>query len=159
MDPQLRARAEARLAEAARAAGIADPRPAYRERLRVLRQADAAAFDRAIRHYEQTVLPALTEGDALTAWIEYGRFLAALTAAGATVRIDREGRAAPWATGEQRGAGDPAAGGAEGLVLFMPEDTAKDVLVLSQPLEPSPAQQATMVLLVDRKLRLPEGPE
>jgi hypothetical protein len=141
MDPQLRARAETRLAEAAQAQGIADPRPPYRERLRQLRQARPEAFDEAIQHYEQHVLPALTERDPLPAWLEYGRYLASLTARGDVVRIDAQGRAAPWTVES------PAA-----LVLFLPDDTASDVMVLCRPIVLSDAQQATMTLLVERKL-------
>jgi hypothetical protein len=141
MDPDLRARAEARLAEAARAQGLADPRPAYRERLRHLRQSHPEAFDRAVEHFEQRVLPALAEHDPLPVWIEYGCFLAALTAEGKATRIDETGRAATWTPD------DPA-----GLVLFIPDDTASDVMVLCQPDALSAAQQATMTLLVERRL-------
>src|SRR5690606_2014126 len=88
MDPQLRASAEARLEEAARAAGIADPRPAYRERLRQLRQASQDTFDNAIRHYEKHVLPAMVDSDPLHTWIEYGRYLASLEGDGRVVTID-----------------------------------------------------------------------
>lgn len=142
MDPQLRARAEARLAEAAEAEGIADPRPPYRERLRQLRQARPAEFDRAIQHYEQDVLPALAGEEPLAAWLEYGRFLASLGAAGRVVSVDSHGRASDW------NGGAPAAG----LVLFIPHDTAADVMVLCQPVSPSAAQHATVKLLVDRQL-------
>lgn len=133
MDPQLRARAEAE--------GIADPRPPYRERLRQLRQARPEYFDRAIEHYEQRVLPALAGDEPLSVWVEYGRFLASLDAEGRTVSIDAQGRASDWARGA------PA-----GLVLFIPDDTAADVMLLSQPVSPTDAQQATVKLLVDRKL-------
>ena len=141
MDPQLRASAEARLEEAARAAGIADPRPAYRERLRQLRQASQDTFDNAIRHYEKHVLPAMVDSDPLHTWIEYGRYLASLEGDGRVVTIDTVGRAA-----------DAAGGAPAGLVLFIPEDTATQVWALCQPLAPSDAQQATMRLLVERKL-------
>lgn len=141
MDPQLRARAETRLAEAAEAEGIADPRPPYRERLRQLRQARPDAFDRAIGHYEREVLPALAGEEPLAAWLEYGRFLASLDGEGRVVRIDARGRASDWS------AEAPA-----GLVLFIPDDTAADVMVLCQPVTMSDAQQATVKLLVDRKL-------
>lgn len=140
MDPQLRARAEARLAEAAEAQGIADPRPPYRERLRQVRQARPEAFDRAIQHYEQHVLPALAGAEPLVAWLEYGRFLASLDTEGRSVAIDPQGRASDWA------------GAPVGLVLFIPNDPAADVMVLCQPVSPSDAQQATLRLLVERKL-------
>ncbi|HEX2168645.1 MAG TPA: hypothetical protein VHG09_15520 [Longimicrobiales bacterium] len=141
MDSQLRARAEGRLAEAAQAQGVADPRPPYRERLRRLRQSQPEAFDRAIQHYEQHVVPALAGSDPLSTWIDYGRFLAQLDGEGRTVHVDEQGRATPWTTDA------PA-----GLVLFIPEEPASDVLVLCQPLESSDAQEATVRLLVERKL-------
>lgn len=141
MDPHLRARAEARLEESARAAGVADPRPMYRERLRQLRQARPEAFDRAVLHYEEDVLPAMAGDDALRAWIDYGRYLASLDGAGRVVSIDPQGRAS-----------DPASGAAAGLILFIPEDSAADVMVLCQPVSPSGAQEATVRLLVERKL-------
>lgn len=141
MDPQLRARAEARLEEAARSAAIADPRPTYRERLRQLRQERPDVFDRAIRHYEENVLPAMAGADPLETWIEYGHFLASLDGNGRVVSIDAHGRAS------DRSAGTPA-----GLVLFIPEESAAGVMVLCQPVSPSDAQQATVKLLVDRKL-------
>jgi hypothetical protein len=141
MDSQLRSRAEASLVDAAEASGLTDPRPAYREYLRALRQSRPEAFDQAVEHYEKNVLPALVDAEPLPVWIEYGRFLASLTSAGEAVTIDASGRAAPW-TREA-----PA-----GLVLFVPEENAADVMVLSQPVTPTPAQQATLTLLVERKL-------
>lgn len=141
MDPQLRARAEARLAEAAEAEGIADPRPPYRDRLRQLRQSHPEAFDRAIEHYERKVLPALAGEQPLAAWLEYGRFLASLEAEGRVVGIDSRGRASDWSSDAR-----------PGLVLFIPDDTAADVMVLCQPVAMSEAQQATVRLLVDRRL-------
>jgi len=141
MDTALRTRAEARLTEAARAKGIADPRAPYRERLRVLRQTEPDAFERAIEHYEQHVLPSLADAEPLPVWIEYGRFLATLTGAGKVTRIDESGRATPWSPDS------PAA-----LVLYIPDETASNVLVLCQPETPTPAQHATLALLVERRL-------
>ncbi|HEX6309550.1 MAG TPA: hypothetical protein VFZ69_15235 [Longimicrobiales bacterium] len=143
MDSDLRSRAEARLAEAARARGLADPRPGYRERLRLLKQTHPGAFDRAVEHYQRSVLPALASGEPLPAWIEYGRFLASLTANGTVTAVDESGRAARW-TPEAEAS----------LVLFVPEETSADVLVLTQPAAPSPAQSATVALLVQRALKL-----
>jgi hypothetical protein len=143
MDPQLRSRAEARLASAAEALGLADPRPPYRDRLRELRQTHPDAFERAIAHYEQRVLPALAQDDPLPVWLEYGRFLGSLTGQGRLTHIDESGRASTWPPG------DPAA-----LMLFVPDDTAAGALVLCQPASPSAAQQATLTLLVERKLSM-----
>lgn len=144
MDAQLRTTAETRLTEAAAAAGLADPRPAYRERLRQLREAHPAAFEQAIAHYEQVVLPRLAGADPLNAWAEYGRFLCELTSDGGLTRIDGTGRATPWTP--EGDTGD--------LVLFIPSDTSGAVLVVAQPRHPSPAQSASLDLLVNRKLAL-----
>ncbi|MBR9988541.1 MAG: hypothetical protein KFH98_02240 [Gemmatimonadetes bacterium] len=141
MDPHTRARAEARLAEAAEAEGIADPRPSYREALRQLKHERPDAFKGAVRHYEEQVLPSLIDRSPLPVWVEYGRYLASLTAPGSAMRIDGLGRATPWTVSA-----------AAGLVLFMPDDGAANVMVLCEPLELSDAQQATLTLLVDRKL-------
>jgi hypothetical protein len=141
MDTALRTRAEAALVKAAEGQGLADPRPSYRERLRSLRQARPEAFDQAVEHYEQTVLPALAAGEPLPVWLEYGRYLAGLTTAGKVITVDASGWARPWTRDA------PA-----GLALFIPEDNAADVMVLSQPMAPSPAQNATLILLVERKL-------
>lgn len=141
MDTALRTRAEAGLVKAAERQGLADPRPPYRERLRALRQARPEAFDQAVEHYEQTVLPALADAEPLPVWLEYGRYLASLTTAGKVITVDASGRAAPWTRDA------PAS-----LVLFMPEDNTAEVMVLSQPAAPSPAQNATLMLLVERKL-------
>lgn len=141
MDSQLRSRAEAGLVKAAEAHGLADPRPSYREWLRALRQTHPGAFDQAVEHYEQTVLPALADDEPLPVWLEYGLHLASLTTPGKAIAVDASGKAAPWTRNA------PA-----GLVLFVPEDTAAEVMVLSQPVTPTPAQQATLTLLVERKL-------
>jgi hypothetical protein len=142
MDAERRGRAEARLQEAAQALGLADPRPALRDRLRHLREAAPDAFRRAIEHYETTVLPALAEQDAIAAWLEYGRFVGQLTSNGRLTAIDRSGSA-----GEYR---PPAA--ADAVVLFLPEDNAVDALLVVAPAAPAPAQQATIDLLVNRRL-------
>jgi hypothetical protein len=142
MDPETRARAEARLADAAAALGLDDPRQPYRRRLRELRETRPEAFDTAIGHYEQHVLPSLAAGDPIEAWLEYGRFLAALSSAAELTVIDASGRARPHAP--------PLA--AQSLALFMPADTAVPPLVAAVPARPSAAQKATLDLLVDRKL-------
>lgn len=127
--------------KAAEAQGLADPRPAYRERLRALRQSRPEVFDQAVEHYEQNVLPALADAEPLPVWLEYGRYLASRTTAGKVFTVDESGRSALWTEGA------PA-----GLVLFIPDDNAAEVMVLSQPVTPSPAQNATLTLLVERKL-------
>jgi hypothetical protein len=144
MDAELRGRAEARLTAAAAAYGLADPRPPYRERLRVLRENHPAAFEQAIGHYEGVVLPELAAADPLETWAAYGSYLGGLTAGGRLLDIDASGRAAPWAPPFRAGS----------LILFVPDDTTSDVLVAVRPLEPSAAQSATIELLADRRLSL-----
>lgn len=141
---ELRARAEARLAEAAAAAACADPRPPLRDRLRDLKEAHPAAFERAIGHYEQVVLPGLAgAAEPLAAWIEYARFLGELTSPGRVLAVDATGWAGPYQAPE------PGQ-----LVLFLPDDQAGAVLVALSPAAPTAAQQATIDLLVKHKLSL-----
>jgi hypothetical protein len=144
MDEETRTHAEARLREATAAAGLLDPRDRFRERLKQLRQSDPDGFRRAVQYYEQHVLPGLAGGDPLLTWLEYGSFLGQLTSNGRLTCIDETGRALPFTQPLQ-----PRA-----LVLFIPEDTAVDALVAAEPLQPSAAQQATLDLLVHRKLAL-----
>jgi hypothetical protein len=144
MDAEHRARAESRLQHAAADLGLADPRSDMRERLRHLRQAQPDAFRRAIEHYEATVLPALAEGEPLEAWLDYGRFVGQLTANGRLTAVDTSGRAAAYRP-------PPVAGT---LIMFVPEDTAVDALLVVRPQQPAPAQQASIDLLVHRRLAL-----
>jgi hypothetical protein len=129
---------------AAAALQLGDPRGPLRERLKQLRTTDPEAFGRAVSHYEQEVLPALAEGDAMAVWLDYARWLGQLTGNGRLTCIDATGRAAPCRAPLEHGA----------LVLFLPEDTAAQAFVAAAPLQPSPAQDATLELLVNRKLSL-----
>jgi hypothetical protein len=142
--PELRARAEARLQQAAAAGACADPRPPLRERLRELKDSHPAAFERARDHYEQVVLPALAgTAEPLPAWVDYACFVGALASPGRLVAIDETGRAVPYQVYR------PGA-----LVLFVPDDAAAPVLPALAPAAPTAAQQATIDLLVKRKLGL-----
>jgi hypothetical protein len=144
MDADERAQAESRLEQEAAVLGLADPRPALRARLRELRDLDAAAFGRAVAHYEQVVVPALAGADPVAAWLDYGRFVGQLTSAGTLTAIDGAGRATGFAP--------PLAPAT--LVLFVPDDLAVAPLVAAAPLQPTPAQRATLDLLVHRRLTL-----
>jgi len=136
--------ADNRLDQATAAAAFADPRPPLRERLRDLKDANPGAFERARTHYEQTVLPALAgEGDPLQVWVDYARFLGELASPGRLVGADGTGMASAYQL--------PATGQ---LILFVPEDSAAPVLIALAPAAPTPAQQATIDLLVNRKLSL-----
>jgi hypothetical protein len=145
MDPQHRQQAEDRLLAAAERLGLTDPRPSYRERLRVLREQHPDAFSRAIAHYETAVLPALAEtADPMAVWTAYGGFLGRLTSDGNAYRVDATGRSQPFRP--------PVVPGE--LVLFVPDNAADDVLVMALPEIATPAQDATVDLLVKRKLAL-----
>ncbi len=180
----IRARADARLEEALAAAGMADPRPASRDRLKALNAASSTAFARAVDYFEHTLVPAVAGGaEPLTQWLEYARVLAEASGPGRTVIVDRGGRARPYhgatapkaparadapeadlfapgsdASPEASPSSDvPAAGAPEapalaslagGLVLFLSQDTRRGVWPLLVPQAPSPAQTASLDLLV-----------
>jgi hypothetical protein len=138
MPEQVKERAEARLLEAFAHQGIEDNRPVYRQWLRGLRDRNPDAFERALRHYEEGVVPALAGGgDPIEAWIGYGVWLAELEGPARLVEIDERGRAR-----------DAQAASADGLVLILPEDERAPVLPARLPATPSPAQRATYDLLV-----------
>jgi hypothetical protein len=141
-DDTEKARAEARLDAALAESAFQDPRPAYRDRLRWLREEQPKAFSTALAYYEETLVPGLVAGtdEPLARWIEYGRHLGELTAPGKTVAIDTSGRARPF-----RGAhaGDE-------LILHLPNDTAAEALPLAVPKTMTAAQQANYDLLVGR---------
>lgn len=124
---------------------LSDPRDGYRMRLRALRETRPELFDRATRHYQEEVLPALEAGgDAIETWIDYGRFLAELVAPGRIVTIDGTGSARPYAPPLP-----PRA-----LVLHLPHDHEATTMALAEPIDPSAAQQAAYDLLVRGRLTL-----
>lgn len=133
-------RADRLLAEALERAGARDPREFYRERLRELKEADPAAYEEAVAHYRDVLIPSIAEADAepLTAWTEYGRRLAELTAPGRTVAVDVRGRARPY----------EAPAGPDGLVLHLPDARSRRALVVGLPRSLSAAQRATYDWLV-----------
>jgi hypothetical protein len=143
MNDDLRARADHSLTTAAEALDLADPRPAYRERLRRLKDANPEGFDRALRHYEDVVLPEVANGDgSIEAWVQYGAFLASLSAPGRLMQIDPNGTAMRYSAPVARGA----------LILHVPDDNSAPVLTAVAPIAPTPAQQATIDLLVNGSL-------
>jgi hypothetical protein len=123
--------------------GLADPRPELRARLRLLRDSDPAAFERAKSHHDN-VLAACAGAEQVVRWIEYGGQLGDLTSPGQLLQIDETGRAAPW-TGTV---------GPDVMVLHLPDDGTAGALAPALPLRPSPAQRAAHQLLVGRKLSL-----
>jgi hypothetical protein len=143
----IRQRADTRLDEALERGALRDPRDFYRDRLRLLKELDPAAFDEARRYYEEELIPrvAADDSDPVLEWIELGRKLGG---AGRVVMIGVDGLASDYAT----------PGARDQLVLHLPDDTRTPVLALNVPRELSPARQATYDLLVERKLRI-VGPD
>ncbi len=138
-------RFEARLAET----GARDPREFYREVLRSLREADPDAYREMVERYQSEVVEVLadTDRDPLLTWLEFGRALAARAAPGTLVMVDGTGRAAPA----------PEAISHRDLLLQIPEDRRTRALPVAIPPEPTPAQRATLDLLVKGRVRLPES--
>jgi hypothetical protein len=129
------------------ATGTRDPRPAYRELLRILKERNAAQFDVLRKHYAEEVERALTqEGeDPLMVWLNYGLVLArALAGEGTAIQVDGDGLAAP-----AEGSLKPGS-----LTLFLPEGRGERALALAIPSAATPAQAATLDLLVNGKVRL-----
>lgn len=130
------------LEEALDAAGIADMRPAYRKMLVRLKQSQPADFEEATRRFREELEPAVAAGDVepISAWLDYGRWLADRVIRGRVVTVDRSGRARPL---------DPEAEpGHDAMVLHLPDDERAFALLLSAPRKPSRAQRTTADLLV-----------
>lgn len=138
-EPTLRESADQRFERALAESGAPDPRAMYRTRLRQLRERSPEAYRRAVEYYESRLVPAIATagGDPIQEWIEYGRLLAELTAAGRTVQIDPTGRERPRST--------PVP--ADHLVMHLPTSTRESALVVWLPRELSAAQRATCDLL------------
>jgi hypothetical protein len=122
------------------AAMIADFREAYRERLRWLKETQPQAFNRALAHYNEILVPNIAEGtDPIAEWLEYGKLLGNLSGPGKILSIDETGRAGP------------ASGVVAGLLLHLPDDTGVPALALAIPKDLSDAQRATLNLLVKQR--------
>ena len=135
-------RAGALTREALAAAGLADMRPAYRRLLVRLKQESPASFDEASRRYRDELEPAIARGDVspLSAWLDYGTWLAARFAEGRPLAIDPTGRARPY---------DPASDPDPGvMVVYLPEDDRAPATLLAVPAEPTEPQKETADLLV-----------
>ena len=145
MTDDIRERAMARLERALAGAGIEDPRPYYRARLRGLRERDPAALAESVRYHEEVLLPRVADegSDPVAEWLEYGRRLAELGEPGRLVDVDERGRARPY---------DGRARPRDHLILHLPDDPRVPAFVLGMPRDPSPAQRAPFELLVLGKL-------
>ena len=148
MSDDLRARADARLEQALAGSAFRDPRPLLRPLLRHLRQRAPAAFERALTHFETTLVPAVAgDGDPHAEWLAYGRLLATLAGDGRILAIDGTGRARPDA--------DPPPDSA--LVLYLPDAPGSPAAVLRCPRDATPAQEASIDLLVRGRVSISDG--
>lgn len=137
--------AESRLEASLAGASIRDPRDLYRARMRHLRERSATAFETALRHYEETVVPrTAADADPITEWLAYGRLLAELDGPGRFMEVDGVGRARPWREG------DPAGG----MILYLPDEKSGRPFTVSMPRDATAAQLATHALLVEGKREL-----
>ena len=140
MDDDLRARADARFEQALKQTGARDPRTFYRDQLKELKAASPDGFRRALRYFEETLIPKVADeaSDPVAEWLEYGCLLASLAVPGRTVQIDATGRSQPYARPVPL----------ESMVLHLPENASRPALVLGIPPKLSPAQRASYDLLV-----------
>jgi hypothetical protein len=140
MSDEQSAAADKALEAALQATGARDPREFYRERLRELKKADAAAYETAVGYYRDTLIPEVAGGqrDPLDAWTEYGRRLAAALAPGCTLSVDSTGLAHEY-DGPER----------DRLVLHLPAASGARALLVGLPTSLSPAQRATYDVLVE----------
>jgi hypothetical protein len=143
-----RERADARLEQSLAETGARDPREFYRERLRELKERDPGAYGQAVRYFDETLIPSIASGEEpLSAWTEYGRRLAELSAPGRTVSVDQTGRASPYTP--------PAA--PDALVLHLPQVASGRALLVGLPRALSEAQRATYDWLVLGRQKLRDG--
>lgn len=140
MDPTLQEKADEIFEKALEEQDARDPREFYRERLRELKGQGGEAYEEAVTYYQEILVPrvASSEAEPVRAWLEYGRKLAELCAAGRTVMVDDSGRSSPYEPDDAPGL----------LVLHLPRSKKERPLLVGLPKELSPAQKATYDLLV-----------
>ena len=146
MDAAQQSRADELLEEALARTRVRDPRDFCRERLRAMKSANPAAYDQAVKSYEEELIPSIAarKTDALTAWQEYGCRLAELQLPGKPVEVDPTGRTYPCLPPTPH----------DRMILYIPEGTRTRALVLGLPSKLSPAQEATHDLLVAGRRQL-----
>jgi len=148
MGQDLQDEADRRFEEALNSRGARDPREFYRGLLRDLKEQDRDTYTDTVRRWKEEVIGPLARGeqDPLDAWHRFGLQLATTLHPGRTVMIGPEGRSSPL-----EGAPDWTR-----LVLHLPREPRARAVPIAIPQEPSPAQQATLDLLVQGRLKLPE---
>ncbi len=149
MSDETTTQADHRLEEALERVGARDPREFYRDRLRELKGADPAGYEKAVAYYRDTLLPDIASGKAepLAAWTEYGRRLAEALAPGRTVSIDGSGRAQPYEP-------PPAL---DRLIVHLPDEKGSRALLVGLPPDLTPAQRATYDVLIRGRQKLPDA--
>lgn len=129
-----------RIQAALESGSYTDMRPVYRAILKRLKRKDAVLFDEATARYEETLVPSLADEatDPISAWVEYGAWLARKLGTGRLVRLDESGLATNCEAA-------PAPGQ---VLLFLPDEQGESAIPLLRPAEPSTAQKAALGLLV-----------
>ncbi len=148
MEPGRQAEADRRFETALASSRALDPRPRYRDFLRLLREKDESAYARMVERWKAEVVAPIAEGadDPLGLWLEFGLELARTLQPGSPVLIDETGRATPL-----EGAPPPTA-----MVLHLPDQARERALAVCLPPDPAPAQRAAEALLVEGRVKLPE---
>lgn len=143
----LESKAKARLSEALRDTGAVDPRPVCREFLQELRGQGQQPYDEAISAFENSVVARIggENADPLETWLLYACELAERIRPGRDVVIDGTGRATPL---------EPPPSWQD-LILHLPSDVRSPCLIVGRPPELTRAQQATVAVLVSRKVQRP----
>jgi hypothetical protein len=149
VDPDIQRKADLNFEAVLRETGARDPRELYRELLRQLRERDEAAYSLAVERWQSEVVEPIADGadDPLSLWLRFGLALAAELHPGRSVEIDETGRVRDlelppsWTR----------------MLLHLPESARKRAVPVCLPPEMSGPQEATLVLLVEGKLRLSEG--
>lgn len=146
-DTEEQERADRRFEEALERTGARDPRAVYRTLLKELKSQSEERYRETVGRWRSEVVEPLADGEAepLERWLRFGAELARDLHPGRTVVVDEAGRAAPHR-------GTPSW---RELVLHLPDAKRVRAIPVSLPPEPSPAQQATVDLLVEGRVKLP----
>lgn len=129
--------------------GAHDPRAAYRQILRGLKLTSETEYTLVVEDFRTSVVSAIVEegGEPLGTWLEFGCRLAERINPGRDVVIDATGQAKPFS---------PPASWRD-LILHLPSDRHGKGVVVGLPPNPTPAQQAAVLLLVEGQVRLPDA--
>lgn len=119
--------------------GLEDVQPRYRRLLLELKGRDATSYERAVSRYKRDVASKQDDASVLTAWVEYGAWLASELAPGQLVSIDADGRSRPIS-------GSPPLGT---FLMQVPTESRQRALVVTIPSDPSDAQRETASLLCE----------